>query len=160
MIEKLELDGDKPYPDITMNNDFLMAKKINEVIDNLNNCYAKVRDMPPKSSLEVGSECQVCHGTKKNLWDEPCSCGKVAQNEDTPQLRDRAILIEALRLEREKSKFLEEKLARAEEALKKIRKGVLFEIGITPIKTIVNIEHKLKELCNIATNYFEKGDGK
>jgi hypothetical protein len=68
--------------------DMIIVAKLNEIIDTLNNCYAKVRDLPPKSSLEVGSECKKCGG-KGVIWLDSqlgmpcpiCNVGKVAQNE-------------------------------------------------------------------------------
>ena len=117
-----------------------LADKLNEVIDIIN---AALLDLPPKSSLEVGSECPECYGkgwlrtAKDSIQCYDCNgTGKVAQNE--PCERHSKAIKEAIGHVTE----LEDKLARAEIALGKI----------------ANSNSVSNELINIATNYFEKGD--
>jgi hypothetical protein len=113
-----------------------LARKVNELIEVVNNPMYVI-NMPPKSSLEVGSE---PNGVDNN--GNPIvyglSGGKVAQNEalyKTCEATQDGTLKKILELE--------EKLARAEEAL-------------TRIKVLTNCSG-LEPVYNIATNYFEKG---
>jgi hypothetical protein len=127
--------------------EWICIEKINEIIDNLNNCYAKIRDLPPKSSLEVGSEKEIPTDYRCScgqLWDnhDPKKChraDKVTQNEDAK--------LEVLSVDLDKVGYvikLKDKLARAEEAL----------------NIIVNLPDNIccPSVKNLATNYFEKGE--